>query len=639
MLELTLATTYETGTNVKGTVPGANWIFLLPSLDLGRVVCVGPPAPSALRMVSRFARGVAVICENEQERKILSEEPLYRDNGKVDLISLDRWDGLGHADSTVDVVWIANKGGLKYFSRIAGLLAELQRVLVPGGVIYLDPGSSFGGASGQDELASRLGAPQRLWLTPFAGEMQTAVPVQDEETIDHFLKERLYSQSMGYGAVKILKRISGGKRAARHATADSEPRAPTNGKQSRSPLRSMLRVSGHAVMRSLQSAERFLVEHSPSLRRYGAFFAGDNTELTTRPPMYLRSMAGEAGFDIDDYRWGLSARGAYNTRKVLIFLYSPDRNAVGERSPDLVVKIVREASLNYRLENEFRALRQLSESDLAERGIAPQAAFFGLHCGLAVVGETMIKGRPFLQRTRATAECNYARSAVDWIINLGAGTADSTLATPEDVAGVMETLFGYFSDIYRLSAGEHEFLARQIAAIGGSGDAFPLVFQHGDPGTWNAVIAPEGHVTFLDWEAAEPEGMPLWDLFYFQRSYCMVNARKDGIHNRRVGISRGFLEETPFNRQLVESTRRYCEKIGLATTLVEPLFFTCWMHRALKEAASLSPATLDNGHYLNLLRHFIENRHSEALGRLFSSGAASAASGHSISLNERVALT
>jgi len=39
MLELTLATQFVPGTNLRGEVSGANWMFLLPALDLERVIC------------------------------------------------------------------------------------------------------------------------------------------------------------------------------------------------------------------------------------------------------------------------------------------------------------------------------------------------------------------------------------------------------------------------------------------------------------------------------------------------------------------------------------------------------------------------------------------------------------------------
>ena len=41
---------------------------------------------------------------------------------------------------------------------------------------------------------------------------------------------------------------------------------------------------------------------------------------------------------------------------------------------------------------------------------------------------------------------------------------------------------------------------------------------------------------------------------------------------------------------------------GLAESLVAPLFYTCWMHRALKESTRLTREQLHAGHYIRLLR-------------------------------------
>ncbi|MFN8476212.1 MAG: hypothetical protein U0074_00080 [Kouleothrix sp.] len=48
MLDITLATEFLPGTNVKGEVTGANWLFLLPMMDIARVVCFGVPVIGGL---------------------------------------------------------------------------------------------------------------------------------------------------------------------------------------------------------------------------------------------------------------------------------------------------------------------------------------------------------------------------------------------------------------------------------------------------------------------------------------------------------------------------------------------------------------------------------------------------------------
>jgi hypothetical protein len=434
-------------------------------------------------------------------------------------------------------------------------------------------------------------APHVFWLTPMIGEMHTAVPSRDREIIDYFFRHRLYSPSV------------------------------------------RLRVLNRAFSR----AERFLSQHrvfNRFVRRYGALVGQSGAELAHQPPQYLRSIAQKAGVNIDNHRWGLSARGRYNTRKVLFFLFGPS-TAVRRSSeyssehgasqspdtyPEYFVKMVRDPALNPRLENEYRAISLLHEKGIGDRETLPQAVFFGYHGKLAIVGQTVIDGVPFRRRTKATADCPYSHAAINWLIELGAATADRTMTTPSQVAEALGALFSQFAQIYQLAPRHHDFLAEQIAAIGRSQEHFPLVFQHGDPGTWNVMATPTGRVAFVDWEAAEPHGMPLWDLFYFMRSYCVGAARARGIRNRMEGFTQQFLAESPLSRLVIEATERYCERTGLPGHLVEPLFYTCWMHRALKEATRLPVARLEKGHYVNLLQLCIDQERAPTLRHLFQTG-------------------
>ncbi len=589
MLETTLATTFIPGTNLKWKVAGANWTFLLPSLELEQVVCFGAPPSTTLATLSRVGQDVAVICANARQVRWARAAIRRCRAANVRLITPNGQATLPLKSGSVDLALISGGGEARRLNRDRALPAELRRVLKPEGLIYLE----FGGPLAQrlDHDATRNvieghAAPPVFWLTPLAGEMHTAVPLRDRETIDYFQHHGLYSSSI------------------------------------RLPL--------------FERAERLLNRHrlfGRLARRYGALVGGAAAHLTDAPPRYLRSIARQAGVDIDHHRWGLSARGEYSSRKVLFFLFerasdSPDTSpdtppntppdTPPDTPPEYIVKMTRDPALNPRLENEYGALTRLREKGIGDRETLPQAVFFGQHGGLAIVGETMIDGEPFRQRSRATADCSYVRAAIDWLLELGAATADRTSATPVQVASALETLFRRFVQVYRLAPAHRDFLADQIAAIRRRHEAFPLVFQHGDPGAWNAVVTQSGRVAFLDWEAAEPQGMPLWDLFYFLRSYCVGAARAGGTRNRLAGFAQHFLAESPLSPLVIESTRRYCERIALPARLIEPLFYTCWMHRALKESTRLTPAKLDRGHYVGLLRLCIAQRDAPTRGRLFS---------------------
>ena len=228
-----------------------------------------------------------------------------------------------------------------------------------------------------------------------------------------------------------------------------------------------------------------------------------------------------------------------------------------------------------------------------------------------------VDGVPFERRASGDADCPHARAAIEWLTNLGQRTVHHT--APLEVAEGLERLVRRFAEIYRLGATEREFLGAQIAAIAGSGEPFPLVFQHGDPGTWNAMVTPSGRVAFLDWEAAEPAGMPLWDVFYFIHTYGAWSLRAATSGDVTKGFGGQFLAGTALQSVLVEATARYCARVGVSEQLIEPLFYLCWMHRDLKEATRLAPGALARGHYLNVLRASIERR--DALQALFSLAA------------------
>lgn len=336
----------------------------------------------------------------------------------------------------------------------------------------------------------------------------------------------------------------------------------------------------------------------------------------------MRAIAQGAGIDISHSIWGLSAPGNYNSRKVLFFLFNRHQESGGSQRLEHIVKTVRDPSLNARLENEHRALKFLHERGIGTRKTIPEVIFFGYHSQLAVVGETVVEGEPFRDRTWTTVECPFARAVIDWLIYLGEATVDYTSATARQVADGLDTLFSRFSKIYRLSLSQNEYLTRQIAVVRNSLDPFPLLLQHGDLGPWNILVTPDEEIGVLDWEAAEIKGMPLWDLFYFMRSFGLDIARAHGTQDHHDGLDLLFLTDSPVNLLFTKSTERYCHQIGLKRELIVPLFYTCWMHRALKEASRLAHNRVETGRYIHLLRLCLEERNSSKIDSLFNQSAA-----------------
>ena len=116
--------------------------------------------------------------------------------------------------------------------------------------------------------------------------------------------------------------------------------------------------------------------------------------------------------------------------------------------------------------------------------------------------------------------------------------------------------------------------------------------------------------------------MPLWDIFHFLRSFGLAISRRMGRSDPIRSFTEQVLADSDLSRLIAQATTRFCAVTALRTELVEPLFYLCWMHRALKEAPRLHPSRLDNGRYVNLLRRAIDERDAPGLRRLFSLSAA-----------------
>jgi SAM-dependent methyltransferase len=548
---------FAPGSNVKGAVGGANWCFLLPRLDLGRVVCLGRPSPAALTTLAGLGDEVAVCAPandlSRLRRSLGSAEPTNVSFFESDVA------GAPLPDGSADLVVVPRLPVLRGRVR-ADWVARARRLLKPDGIAYVE-----------GRFLGRLDPVPLLHLAPAAGEVRVAAPLQDR-------------QAVGYLERRFLKR--------------------------------------GVVRRQLLRRPRRVLARQPAVtrivRRRGVLIGRPSERLHAGPPEYIRAIAAGAGVDLENRRWGLAAPGDYPSQKVLLFLFP----SAGE-TPESVVKITRDPELSFRLENEGRALTILREHGLGTDETLPRPLFSGSHRGLAVLGESAIEGAPFRDRTQATADCPYARAAVEWLLELGKATASPARAgTPSALSG-LDALCERFMRTYRLEPKEEDFLAAHAAALVRSGDGFPLVFQHGDPGPWNVLVTPDGRPAFLDWEAAEPRGMPLWDLFHFLRSYGLLVSRAAGTREALQSFAEQFLESSAVNRLLVDTTSRFCAQTGLAAGLVEPLFYTCWMHRGLKEAATLPPHRLEGGRYVSILRLAIERRDSPGLSALFAAGPTS----------------
>lgn len=570
MLETTLQTNFTPGTNLTGGLASAAWRFLLPSLQLETIVCLEVPGKATLRVLAQHCRQLIVLSARAQKLQRRQQEITPQNGCAWDWRLLPDFNRLPLATTSIDLLVLAGGSGLALISQHAALVPEMKRALKPEGTVYFET-KTLRQRFTAGRLVTRLqqlgfGAPRVFWVTPFRGELRTAFPLGDERMSQYLLRTVLFGQS-------LQKRVA-------------------------SRVGSWLSRSGFL---SLCAPRRAIVLPHAS------------TSQTVQVPPYVAAIARAAGMDLDGHRCGLSARGKYNSNKTIFYLFG-----AASAHADLVVKMARAPEFNARLENEHRVLALLEQKKLVARDSYPRALFFGHHAGLALMGQQAVHGAPFRRRTTAAAQCPFARQALAWFADLAGEEAQRESVSGAEAGARLFELLQRFAALYALTAAEREFLDGQIALIQQSSARFPLVFQHGDAGTWNMLVSAEGKVIVIDWEAGEPRGMPLWDMFYFMRSFGNWCARAKGVRDPLTSFRKNFCEPSDIGAVLLQTVSQYCAALGLERRLVSPLLLTCWMQRALKESARLTPAQLQHGHYYNLLKLCIAQHQAPALQALWS---------------------
>ena len=446
MLEMTLATDFVPGSNLKGEVAGANWLFLLPRIGLHRVVCIGMPPPSTLKTLSNFSQELILVVPGSLAgittavtTPIPHKQITFANNNSFPL-----------PNKCADLVVLADKKLAQQFGKKPLLRHELVRLLTANGLIYAEWQahsifrSTQSGKNGTTELD-----PTNLFnLTPYNGEMHTAVPTNDLATNSYFSQNRLTSPmlNLSENMFKQAKRFAPPKthssRPAPVSTESTGISKPKQAKKKRPSLKQTTRKAGQGLMGAVQRLESFVDQKQP-VQRYGAFIAVAPGINNTCPPQYLRTIAASSNINLDNYRWGLSARGEYSSRKMLFFLFDCAKGDSANR-PDYIVKMVRDSSFNYRLDNEAQALKLLTAKELFAAEVLPKVVFAGHHAGLSIVGESIIDGSPFRQKSAATANCPYGRDALNWFVDLGAATTDTKSTTPSEIAAALNELLTCF---------------------------------------------------------------------------------------------------------------------------------------------------------------------------------------------------
>jgi len=346
---------------------------------------------------------------------------------------------------------------------------------------------------------------------------------------------------------------------------------PTEGDASRHYWSSALRATRvrRERLRAIVGAVR---AHLSAPTRVSAVAGGPAADA--RPELLRLAHEADASFaeptrGRDDATLLLLTSGERSVGKVVALVFD------GAAEPSLAIKTARTRDGGRGLHREAESLDAVAA--LHPRGMAgvPRVRFRHALHGRPVIGESALVGTPIAALLTPRDYPRLAARVTDWLCAL----AQPGLAEPRETA--WETLLSPTLDRFAAEFApvlDPDGLARARKLIRGLG-ALPVVCEQRDCSPWNLFEGPEG-IVVLDWESAEPRGLPAMDLVYFATHAAYYLERAWNTGRFESAHASAWSLDTLIGRANHACVERYFDRLELDLALLRPMRLFAWVLHA-----------------------------------------------------------
>jgi hypothetical protein len=281
----------------------------------------------------------------------------------------------------------------------------------------------------------------------------------------------------------------------------------------------------------------------------------------------------------------------------------------GAEGPAAVAKFSRVPYADEALEREAAALRLIERDRPGVTGV-PRLLAEGTRGGRQALAESAVHGQPLIAVLSPASFGELATLVGDWLVSLAGGGErrprgewwPRLLGEP---LARFERNFGEVTPADIVSA-----LRRRLEEL----DDLPEACEHRDCSPWNVVLDQRDAPGLLDWESAEPRGLPGLDLAYFLANCAFVldGALESG--RTRESYARLLDPATPYGKVAAGCTAEYCNRVGIDSKDFARLRLLAWVvhsrsdYRHLEMAAAGPPSreALRSATFLGLIEAELE---------------------------------
>jgi len=255
----------------------------------------------------------------------------------------------------------------------------------------------------------------------------------------------------------------------------------------------------------------------------------------------------------------------------VVFLMLAD----GRPIPALIAKVSRLPEASASLQREAASLRAVQAARPGGFDSIPRVIAFEACAGYPLLLETALVGQPMdrvMVRRNLTRCCE---AALAWLSELAQPNLNVTGTRNGWFERLVERPLRHFVRAFPLSSEEREVINRTwdlLTPLRGSD--LPQVFEHGDMCHPNLLLLQEGKLGVIDWELAEPHGLPTYDLFFFLTYAAFAQQDVTTLPQYISAFHTAFFGRSAWARPYV---RAYARRLRLASHLLTPLLVLCWV--------------------------------------------------------------
>jgi len=247
----------------------------------------------------------------------------------------------------------------------------------------------------------------------------------------------------------------------------------------------------------------------------------------------------------------------------------PDTNG---RWVELVAKVARLPDSGDVTRREAAGLELVAGRRGAARGgAAPRLVAIGTPWGLPTIVETAVDGQPLNPAAVRREPEAVVDAVVAWLADLaeGAVTAQPGRPAADRLSRLLDAPLLAFEAAMPLTPEERDLLARTRELVEPLRSVtMPAVIEHGDASHPNLLRRPDGGVAAVDWELAEPDGLPAHDLITFLAYVATARATARTPDAQATAIATALTDPDGWAQAAAVD---YAERTGLDAGCLGPL--------------------------------------------------------------------